>query len=1234
MKKRIDSWKNKSSSQALVVVLLAVTLLSIIIIAFLLSASLHHSVSRQDYQSQVARSMAVTGMNSAITQIRTALGPWDDPFNNFCGGSTTSAPPAFYWSVSPGIISRWSYTSVTPQTNYPLFSQSAYGDTNLANLNVPTSDGIYPIIGGANPPAVQVYWANVLQNPSLVPSSTNQIVGRYAFWVDDESAKINLNTADGTLKYQTNSLGIGTPSEVSLQVLQSGGTNITTAMTTNIVYIARTTGFNSVPDILRAMKGGTNFDLYTNNVFNLTTCSRGPDLNVFGQPKMALLPMLVDSGEGCLNIPSDLANNTNLLNGITLQPLKEIYPTPSQLPSYPITNVVYSNYWGTIPNASVPWPMAFQQEFGVANMGMATPGIGTYMAFNGNLTKNYYCWMNGLMLAKYLAGTNAMGQPVTWPVFPGSSGAGFAGKYTSRQIDSVVAQTISLGAKMISPDYVWSSASWAQGPTDYMTEFRGRSAMTTPVLFPGWLTGKWVNGVGRAPVAAGLMMEFQTFGSIGDVPSNSANYTPPETVLNTWLECWLPAAYLGGNNVIPLSSTTSDPIVIGNTPSYISALNEIDMGDAYPTSPAPLPKATSAGSTTGLNSYWGNQLLTNNQGIDFMENTSSLADPDTGLATLYHTPWADNGAEYVGAGYPGGGWCFSPLNMGVLQTGANMWGIPAPSVDWAPGEIRTVSQYFDGSDIPLKMTSTANGGTLQIGGGINLSIQMDPGTTGGQDADDVPLESIRGSGNGNATTDGESWSGPAVVGSPQFGTVRDRAVASVIPISFTMQIPPSGDGSDLGNTEYVWAQPADPLVNKFPGDWTMTTNSVPSTTMQLPTPIPSFFSSYKWFANYSSYSEYDTANSAGYSFHTQLAAATNGIQGDPDSYWLPQADCSFSYLSDLASQTIIPRSARFPNIGYFQYMRTGIIPDDESQPYQAQHGTPFRLLSYAPSTESTSQETTLASSQPYPDWAMLDLLYVPSLLAPYAGPYGYYDPNNNNQWTGYGNPGVLANYSTFGGSTPGRINPNGAVIYTTNSTIPQPGVSRTLPMQAILQGLMINQQLVQTTLAQSQGSGHANPGFTGGTSVDAPTIAQAVANYISANGPLRMPAEICNVPGIANERPGVNATRNDLVRQILGALTTQSNVFSVWTVGQTVMKNPANNVNYGRFEPGDTVLAETRLHYIVERYLDPGADGVYGNTSSAGTDGIVGTYDDPVDPVKHPYCPRYLYRVIAAEEVR
>ena len=71
------------------------------------------------------------------------------------------------------------------------------------------------------------------------------------------------------------------------------------------------------------------------------------------------------------------------------------------------------------------------------------------------------------------------------------------------------------------------------------------------------------------------------------------------------------------------------------------------------------------------------------------------------------------------------------------------------------------------------------------------------------------------------------------------------------------------------------------------------------------------------------------------------------------------------------------------------------------------------------------------------------------------------------------------------------------------------------------------------------------------------------------------------------------------MRQIVGNLTTQDNVFSVWTVGQSILKKKGSE-NFGEFEAGDTVLAEVRLHFVVERYLDPGADGFYGNSVSKG----------------------------------
>jgi hypothetical protein len=183
----------------------------------------------------------------------------------------------------------------------------------------------------------------------------------------------------------------------------------------------------------------------------------------------------------------------------------------------------------------------------------------------------------------------------------------------------------------------------------------------------------------------------------------------------------------------------------------------------------------------------------------------------------------------------------------------------------------------------------------------------------------------------------------------------------------------------------------------------------------------------------------------------------------------------------------------------------------------------------------------------------------------------------------------------------------------------------------------VNQSLVQQSFTQAPTT--PNPGYTGGTSVDSAGIAQAIYNYISANGPLRMPGELCNVPEIAALRPTINHTRNDLIRQIIGNITTQSNTFSVWVAGQALLKSKGNttglsasDANWGLYQPGDQIMASVRYHFVVERYLDQGTDGVYGNSANPWPMG--GTYNDPVDSVNHPFLPRYLYRIVYSEEIR
>jgi hypothetical protein len=1170
---------SKRLGSALVMTLVIIVLITVVTVGYLASVMLETKTAGASLDQERAYGIAMIGAHQAMSRIRDALGPWDDPYKNFA-----TNPPNFYWSLSPGRITRWAYTSLSPQTNFALFSESA--GTNLVNLNRQLADGTYPIIGGTNPPNVSVKWVNVWRAPSQPASATNPIVGRYAFWVDDEGAKVNVNTADGTEKYTTNSLGIGTPSEVSLEVL-FGGTN-GRALSKQVVQMARTNGFVSPREILRAPGMATN--AFTENVFSLTAYSRSPELNVFGQPRVALSPIL---GQGGPNVGGNM-----VLNSLTLLPAREIYPTPSQLPPYTVSSAY-------LPNPNTPrnllWPLSLRAEMGAFSVG--TPYDDYRNIMNATALPNY-AYHQGYLLAKYLAGTNAAGQPVNWPVFTQSSTQGFAGKYTPRQLDSLVVQILTIGSKAISADYPYSSGD--------VGEQIGHRFMIAPYLFPGWLSGQWVIGVGRAMKLTQMYLEVETFPSVGNWDTDPSTYSPPKAILDFWLEWWLPASYFGGPTVL----TPQESYVFLGHRQAKAILNPIDMpGDFDVEFIAPIPHDPTVPNPGSP--YWGNQVLRNDGGIDFAGNPSddgsgTALDHDQAMAEQFHDPFARTNSSMPGpwkgtAPYPtavSSGTFHnyqSPFMMQYLEPNKT------PVKEWEPGEMRAI-----GSQVRYQVSMRTNATSLSIAGGVAVKTQFKDGYF--SDPDPVPLEAVRGPyiRAGLCTqepftqrNDSELpflWTNTlAVPGQPSKGNLRKRVAESVIPVN--LNIP------GLGQPGHVVATVDDPLVNKFPGDWKISTSA--STTIQT-NPDRTILHSYP-----------DT------SFRGTLA--------DPDCYWMPRADAALcSSIGDVANQTLIPRSARMPNIGYLQYMRTGIIPDDESLPYEydpgqpnreIQHGTPFRLLSFAPSYEDrdatdplVGQQTTRSGSQPYPDWALLDLLYIPSTLAPFGGTYNpaVANPTTNSAVTN------LLYYGTFGGATAGKINPNGTVIYTTNAQVAQTNVSRTLPIQAVLNGVMVNQTLTGTG---------TNAQFTNGALVPADSIARAIENFVRTNGPLKMPAEICNVPEIAALRATNNLTRNDLVRQIVGALTTQDNVFSVWTVGQAIQKKPSNP-QYGEFEAGDNILAEVRLHFVVERYLDPGADGIYGNNGDDGPDNVVGTYDDPMEANNHPFEPRYLYRVVASEEIR
>ncbi|CAN5761777.1 hypothetical protein BH09VER1_BH09VER1_13330 [soil metagenome] len=210
-----------------------------------------------------------------------------------------------------------------------------------------------PAATAAQPAPMPVRWLYVLQNGTLVAPvgsgstatiagsdpKTNPIVGRVAFWTDDDTCKININTSgSGTFwdtphfdasdekiraKYQPAQGEFqaypGHPATTSLAtVLSSVGANLYsitprysaggskggTAVATGAIARKSDRLYSSIGELLFNPTRGTNGlsrqQLDTARFF-LTARSRAPEVNLFGQPRVSIWP---------LHVTDDVAHRT------------------------------------------------------------------------------------------------------------------------------------------------------------------------------------------------------------------------------------------------------------------------------------------------------------------------------------------------------------------------------------------------------------------------------------------------------------------------------------------------------------------------------------------------------------------------------------------------------------------------------------------------------------------------------------------------------------------------------------------------------------------------------------------------------------------------------------------------------------------------------------------------------------------------------------------------------------
>lgn len=236
---------NPLEGAALIIVLSCLVLLAALAIGLLNRVEADRSNASAYRGSTLTRNLAEYAINVVMAQISGA----------------TKSDPTLAWASQPGAIRTYSASGSALQNIYKLYSStnmvvSAFpsGDTNLSgwannsalftDLNARVVSGTgssartnYPILdpsavgsvqgfdiigaptNSTQPAPMPVNWFYVLEDGTLVPPTTaagtntvtvtgasaaNPIVGRIAFWTDDDTSKININTASGAPWNYTN----------------------------------------------------------------------------------------------------------------------------------------------------------------------------------------------------------------------------------------------------------------------------------------------------------------------------------------------------------------------------------------------------------------------------------------------------------------------------------------------------------------------------------------------------------------------------------------------------------------------------------------------------------------------------------------------------------------------------------------------------------------------------------------------------------------------------------------------------------------------------------------------------------------------------------------------------------------------------------------------------------------------------------------------------------------------
>jgi len=286
-------------ASSLITTLLVLVILSTIVVAFLQSMSVERNVARRTSNQYNAELAVDAGTAAAENQLLRLIGNYPDsatawqtigtgsglttegavmhfrglPLSGPSAGNmpTAASPAAFGADVELYAWPLVSGASPTAESAVDGAFATPLSTTNSIDLNARNWIGSAP---GQPRKTLRAQWVEILADPSKPRDlSNNPPVARYAYWVDDESFRLNLNVATNVLR-GTNA-GSSPDQIPSLTVISSAsGGSDPTVTASNVMALRQKLPFLSAPQGAYAgADSSTQIALATNLSFVATTCS-------------------------------------------------------------------------------------------------------------------------------------------------------------------------------------------------------------------------------------------------------------------------------------------------------------------------------------------------------------------------------------------------------------------------------------------------------------------------------------------------------------------------------------------------------------------------------------------------------------------------------------------------------------------------------------------------------------------------------------------------------------------------------------------------------------------------------------------------------------------------------------------------------------------------------------------------------------------------------------------------